>query len=85
MFITAIECQRIVDELSAMAAVMTVYYNTLINNLEPPPAMEFEYDDRKQLLKSSTLIVRLVDFDLACYPLTIASVVFYDENGNPVP
>lgn len=85
MYITAVEAMRLYEAISELGVRLTPYYATLVDGMDPPAEMEFEYADRKEILKQCTMIVRLIDFDLACYPLTVSSVIFFDAAGNPIP
>lgn len=84
MEITCDDVDLIASIINDMAATMTPYIATC-GGLEPPPSQEFEYSDRKDMLKHCTRLVRLLELSIACYPLTVTSVIFFDENGDPIP
>lgn len=44
--------------------------------------IDWDFSSRQELLEAATLLVRFLQLDIACYPLTEASVVFYDADGN---
>lgn len=77
--------QRLKDAIDELAALLTVYWNTLCNNAEPLLQMDWELEDRYEMLRDATKLVRLLDLDIACYPLTESSVLLLDEEGNPLP
>lgn len=53
---------------------------------EPTPAtVPLTDEQRLQALKDATLLVHHLRLDIACYPLTDASVVFLDSVGTPIP
>lgn len=70
--------------INEMAATMTPYIATC-GGLDPPALQEFEYADRKSLLSAATRMVAMLGLNIACYPLTVTSVIFFDENGDPIP
>lgn len=51
----------------------------------PPPAVEMTDAQRLQALKDATLLVHRLRLDIACYPLTDASVIMLGSNGDPIP
>lgn len=52
---------------------------------DPPDVLEMTDAQRLQALKDATLLVHRLRLDIACYPLTDASVVFLGSNGEPIP
>lgn len=65
------------DELDELTA--------LFEGEEPPSYVELPYEERKQILKDCTLIIRRLELDLACYPTGYTTVILFDMDGNPVP
>lgn len=84
MEIDCIHVATIESIINEIAATMTPYIATC-GGLEPPPYQEFEYEDRKALLSAATRLVAMLGLTIACYPLTATSVIFFDENGDPIP
>lgn len=72
-------------KLDYVALIFLPYYSTLVESLDPPATMTFEDEDRQEILKACTVMVRLLDLSLACYPLTDSSALLYDADGNPLP
>lgn len=82
MDINAQKADRIKDEIDELASAIAVYWNTLVNDVDPPASMEWDLEDRHRLLFACTKIVRLSELTIACYPLSESAVYFLDENGD---
>lgn len=63
-------------------------YDALVTLSEGEPPLEvipLTDAQRLQALKDATLLVHKLRLDIACYPLTDASVVFLGSSGEPLP
>lgn len=57
---------------------------TLANDDPAPPTVPLTDEQRLQTLKDCTLLVRKLDLDIACFPLSDSAVLFFDADGNPL-
>lgn len=75
-------------EFIELVAELKGIYDSLAELLEGEEApLETPLTDaqRLQALKDATLLVHRLRMDIACYPLTDASVLFLDSVGEPIP
>lgn len=73
-----------VVQLGAEAVAALQELLTLITGEEQPDYEDLTYEEKLEVLKRCTLMVRRLHLDIACYPLTATSVVFYGPDGEPL-
>lgn len=76
-----LEFVELVNQLKAIYDALVL----LASDDPPPPVVPLTDAERLQALKDATLLVHKLRLDIACYPLTDASVVFLDSVGTPIP
>lgn len=62
-------------------------YDALVGLAETEPVPEvvpLTDEQRLQTLKDCTLLVRKLNIDIACFPLSESAVIFFDADGNPL-
>lgn len=76
-----LEFLELVNELKGIYDALA----TLAETEPVPEEVPLTDAERLQALKDATLLVHKLRLDIACYPLTDASVVFLDSVGEPIP
>lgn len=75
-------------EFLQLVSKLKEIYDTLqaLAETEPLPSQVPMTDEQRlAALKDATLLVHSLRLNIACYPLTEASVLFLDSVGEPIP
>jgi len=71
---------ELVGELKAIYDALV----ELASDEEAPPVVELTDEQRLQTLKDCTLLVRRLDLNIACFPLSESAAIMFDADGNPL-
>lgn len=75
VFIDSVRVVEIGAIASALIVEMTLKQAEIVANDGLP--VEWTLDERKEVIKAATLLAYLSECDVACYPVSVASVVFF--------